>query len=163
MSMNPSNNLVDAAKALVEAAEAQPSCDDKLKNIEQKIMAVDKRLAELHDIKRQEVDIMRRDSKRRQIEFALKNTESGAFHYYDQGETLVNSTELVSNILWNFLGGDGTYLPDKASKLSKHYSSNIEESQQDFRDDVVRQLFRILGTQPKLKFEADGQWSIWYE
>ena len=118
------------------------------------ISVVDKRLAEM-------AEIMRQEALRRKIEFALQNTNRGNFTFFKtKGMRLekCDSKDLVQSILWASLAGGACYLPEDA--CVNRVPKVTEKHRQEFRKKVEVQLRRLLGSEPQIHKKANGRWSV---
>lgn len=104
-------------------------------------------------------NIMEQQLKIQKLSNAIANAHVGSFEYKN-GYSSTNSKEYVQKVLQSFVNGFGLYIPN-TFYIGSGYGTNEKETE-EFRAQLKSQVKTLIGREPRLVKESNGQYAIYY-
>lgn len=148
LDMDKNTGCFDELKKIVEKQSSEIS------KVHDNINTVNHNLNGIKNIMEQQLKIQKLSNA------IVANAHVGSFEYKDQSRypEKTNSKEFVHTILQSFVNGFGKYIPNT------YYigSGYMEKEREAFRAQLKSQVITLIGREPRLVKESNGQYAIYY-
>ena len=145
--------------------KASSSLESKLDTVNQKLSLLEKNANETSSQTMLHLDTMNKSitlqTKYQKIEWAFDHAAYGSFDCINRSNNnYVKSSEIIKEILLSFLQGYGYDVTKYASDVG--YNSG-KDGKAEFRVAIVEQLYKLIGTKPRLVVHDEKKCVIYYE
>ena len=173
--ISPTRSGLSTRQLIVCTATRLASKDlhNKVNGIDQKLEDLKKEIATLklkstkgegssQNLKNEIVSLrstIKEEGKRSRIQNAIQLVdERRSFNVYENsGGGVLNSSEIIKDILFSFVQGRGHYIDEYTTTRGDF---DKEGGKKEFRDHLKDELHQLTGTAPKFKKETGGRWAV---